>query len=212
MPRRYWPDDVEATAVIMTTRPPPPAFYDDLNASLAMAWQLWGRGTVDRHSAFHAPVVTSVDAEGNPQARTMILRAVDRDQRTMRFHTDVRSAKINQWQLKSRVCVLGYEASKKIQLRVNGNVTLHTSDAIADDAWQNSRPESHVAYSVKVAPGSVVDTPSGAPQPNDNGRENFAVVVVNIDSLEWIYLSAEGNRRAVFSWRNNVLESNWLQP
>lgn len=212
MPGWYWADDMEAAVVIMATRPPPPAFYDDLDASLEMAWQLWGRGTVDRHSAFHAPVVTSVDAIGSPQARTMILRAVDRDTRTMRFHTDVRSAKINHWQRKSRVCILGYDASKKIQLRVNGLVTLHTTDTVANDAWNNSRPESHVAYSVKIAPGSMVDTPSGAPQPNEAGRENFAVVVVNIDSLEWIYLSAEGNRRAIFTWNDGVLKSNWLQP
>jgi len=212
VPGWYWPDDVEAAVVIMTTRPPLPAFYDDLDASLEMAWQLWGRGTVDRHSAFHAPVVTSVDASGSPQARTMILRAVDRHARTMRFHTDVRSAKINQWQRRSRVCILGYDASKKIQLRVTGHVTLHTSDAIANDAWKNSRPESHVAYSVKIAPGSVVDTPCGAPQPNEAGRENFVVVVINIDSLEWIYLSAEGNRRALFSWKDDLLKSQWLQP
>ncbi len=203
---------MEAGSVIMATRPPLPAFYNDLDASLEMAWQLWGRGTVDRHSAFHAPVVTSVDSIGNPQARTMILRAVDREARTMRFHTDVRSAKINQWQLKPRVCILGYDASKKIQLRVNGQVTLHTNDAAANDAWNNSRPESHVAYSVNIAPGSAVDAPSGVPQPTDAGRENFAVVIVNINSLEWIYLSAEGNRRALFSWQDGLLKSQWLQP
>ncbi len=212
MPRWYRPDDMEAAGVIMATRPPLPAFYDDLDTSLEMAWQLWGRGTVDRHSAFHAPVVTSVDAIGNPQARTMILRATDKSARTMRFHTDVRSAKINQWHLKPRVCILGYDASKKIQLRVNGQVTLHTNDAIANDAWNNSRPESHVAYSVKIAPGRAVDKPSSVPQPTDAGRENFAVVIVNIDSLEWIYLSAEGNRRALFSWENGLLKSQWLQP
>lgn len=212
MLRRHGPDDMETAAVIMTTRPPPPAFYDDLDASLETAWQLWGRGTVDRHSAFHAPIVASVDADGNPQARTMILRAVDRDQRTMRFHTDVRSAKIGQWQGTARVCILGYDASKKIQLRVNGHVTLHTTDAVADDAWNNSRPESRVAYSVKIAPGSVVDMPTATPQPNGEGRENFAVVIVNIDSLEWIYLSAEGNRRALFAWQDGALKSNWLQP
>jgi pyridoxamine 5'-phosphate oxidase len=195
----------------MTTQPLP-AFYNDLAASLEMAWQLWGRGTVDRHSAFHAPAVTSVDAEGNPQARTMILRAVDRETRTMRFHTDVRSAKMLHWKSKPHVCILGYDASKKIQLRVNGRVDLHMTDAVADEAWKNSRPESLAAYGLEMSPGSVVETPSGAPQFNDEGRENFAVALVHVDSLEWIYLNAEGNRRAIFSWANGVLKSNWLQP
>jgi pyridoxamine 5'-phosphate oxidase len=167
---------------------------------------------VDRHSGFHTPVVTSVDEDGNPQARTMILRAADREARTMRFHADVRSAKINHWKLKPHVCVLGYDASKKIQLRVDGRVDLHMTGAVADDAWKNSRPESRAAYTLKISPGSVVDAPSGTPQFNDEGRENFAVALVHIDSLEWIYLNAEGNRRTVFSWANGVLKSNWLQP
>lgn len=194
------------------TKPSPPAFYNDLAASLDMAWQLWGRGTVDRHSAFHAPVVTSVDAEGNPQARTMILRAVNREARTMRFYTDVRSAKINHWKLKPRACILGYDTSKKIQLRVNGPVVLHVADAVAVDAWRGSRPESRAAYGVKIAPRTVVDTPDDAPQINDEGRENFAVALVHVESLEWVYLNAEGNRRAIFSWAGSELESNWLQP
>lgn len=211
MPRRYWLDDMEAASVIMTTQPSP-AFYNDLSASLDMAWQLWGRGTVDRHSGFHTPVVTSVDEDGNPQARVMILRAVDREARTMRFHTDARSAKMNHWNLKPHVCVLGYDASKKIQLRVDGRVVLHTTDAVADEAWKNSRPESLAAYGVKIAPGSVVDSPSGAPQFEGEGRENFTVALVQVESLEWIYLNAEGNRRAIFSWADGVLGSHWLQP
>jgi pyridoxamine 5'-phosphate oxidase len=211
MPCRYWPHDMEIATVNMTTQSPP-AFYNDLAASLEMAWQLWGRSTVDRHSGFHTPVVTSVDADGNPQARTMILRAVDREARTMRFHTDVRSAKMNHWKFKPHVCVLGYDASKKIQLRVDGRVVLHITDAVADEAWKNSRPESRAAYGVKMSPGSVVDTPSGAPQPDAGGRENFAAVIAHVESLEWIYLNAEGNRRAIFSWANGVLKSNWLQP
>lgn len=211
MPCGHWLDDLEATTLIMTTQAPP-AFYNDLAASLDMAWQLWGRGTVDRHSGFHTPVVTSVDADGNPQARTMILRAVDREARTMRFHTDVRSAKMSHWKFKPRVCVLGYDASKKIQLRVNGRVVLHTDDAVAEKAWRSSRPESRAAYGIKNVPGHVVNVPSAAPQSNDEGRENFAVVMIEVDSLEWVYLSAEGNRRAVFSWAHGVLKSNWLQP
>lgn len=211
MPRRYWPHDVEIATVAMATQSPP-AFYNDLAASLDMAWQLWGRGTVDRHSGFHAPVITSVDEDGNPQARTMILRAVDREARTMRFHTDARSAKILHWKFKSSVCVLGYDASKKIQLRVDGRVVLHLADAVAIDAWKNSRPESLAAYGVKLLPGSVVDTPSSAPKSGENGRENFAVAIVHVASMEWVYLNAEGNRRAIFSWPNGVLRSNWLQP
>jgi pyridoxamine 5'-phosphate oxidase len=95
---------------------------------------------------------------------------------------------------------------------VDGRVVLHITDAVADEAWKNSRPESRAAYGVKIPPGVALDAPSDAPQPDEGGRENFAAVIAHVESMEWIYLHADGNRRAIFSWQNNVLESNWLQP
>ena len=49
-------------------RPPlsPAPFSSDLAASLAHAWQLLGRGTVDRRSAFHTPTVATVELDGAP--------------------------------------------------------------------------------------------------------------------------------------------------
>jgi pyridoxamine 5'-phosphate oxidase len=95
---------------------------------------------------------------------------------------------------------------------VDGRVDLHTDDAVAEKAWRSSRPESRAAYCAKIAPGVALDAPSDATSSNEGGRENFAVAMIEVESLEWVYLNAEGNRRAIFSWSNGVLKSNWLQP
>ena len=51
-----------------------PAFYNDLALSLETAWSLLEQGARDRHAAFHALSVASVDQAGHPRQRTMILR------------------------------------------------------------------------------------------------------------------------------------------
>ena len=184
---------------------PLPRFYDSLDDSLNEAWQLLGRGTADRRSAFHAPVVASVDSQGHPSARTMILRSADRATRTLGFHTDIRSIKIAHWRARPEVCIIAYDGVKKIQLRLNGEARLHANDERATTAWQNSRAMSRLTYCVDDAPGSVIATPTTLPAPKldivndladegldqlpEMGRENFCVVTVHVTSIEWVYLA-----------------------
>ena len=63
-----------------------------LDAVLADIWMRLVRGGADRRSAFHTPVVASVDADGLPQQRVMVLRKCIEAEAVMRFHTDLRSA------------------------------------------------------------------------------------------------------------------------
>ena len=214
--------------IINTNSPPLPAFYDSLENALTEAWHLLELGTTDRRSAFHAPVVASVDLQSNPSARTMILRNVDRDSRTLAFHSDIRSAKIAQWRADPAACVIAYDANNKIQLRLTGVVTVHADDEVANRAWQDSRAMSRLTYCVDDAPGTEIITPMTLPAPKldivndvsdqeadqvpDLGRENFCVVTVHVTSIEWVYLAAQGNRRALFSWPDGILQSAWLQP
>ena len=48
-----------------------PGFYNDLDASLAHAWAMIGRGVADRRSAFHTPVVATVDGGASFDAQVI---------------------------------------------------------------------------------------------------------------------------------------------
>ena len=92
-----------------------PAYYNDLDASFAEAWNVVAAGVTDRNSPAHTPTVGTVDADGTPQLRIMILRAVSRDLRSLRFHTDARSDKTAQLQDKAAASVLVYDPAAKAQ-------------------------------------------------------------------------------------------------
>ena len=190
---------------------------DDLEEILQAAWRLLADGVTDRRAPFHTPCVATVDGGGLPSVRTVVLRAVDPAARLLRFHSDLRSMKVAALRGNPHIAVHGYDAGRKTQLRLTGAARVHADDALAEDAWRGSRPFSRACYRVSPGPGSPIVDPSGAFTPEDRGdlkqgRENFCAVVVRVDALEWLYLSAKGHRRARFDWHDGVLSASWLVP
>lgn len=162
--------------------------------------RLLARGVADRRSGFHTPCLASVGLDGAPSLRTVVLRRFDPVARLLSVHTDVRSAKYREIVADPRVGLHFYDPGQKIQLRINGLATLHADTVIADQAWAASREVSTACYAVEPGPGTVVAQPVMAPLPSASGRRNFAVIQVPIMRLEFLWLSSEGHRRALFMW------------
>ncbi|OYY70815.1 MAG: hypothetical protein B7Y44_02905 [Sphingomonadales bacterium 28-55-16] len=202
-----------------------PACYNDLDLSFEEAWRLVEAGTSDRNSPAHMPAVGTVDETGAPQLRIMILREAFRDTRTLRFHTDLRSIKASQIHNNSATGVLFYDMSAKLQIRMSGQTRLLSMGDIADTAWNSSTPFARRCYMAEAAPGTAVAEPSsGLPewiqgkQPDEaqlaNYRPNFTTMLVEIQSIEWLYLANAGHRRAHWQWCDvqKTWQGSWLIP
>ncbi|MDP4873588.1 MAG: pyridoxamine 5'-phosphate oxidase family protein [Sphingorhabdus sp.] len=202
-----------------------PAYYNDLDASFAEAWNVVEAGVTDRNSPAHTPTVGTVDADGTPQLRIMILRAVSRDSRSLRFHTDARSEKIAQLQSGAATSVLVYDAAAKAQIRLSGRAHITSDGDLADTAWSGSTPFARRCYMAEAAPGTRIAQPSsGLPewiegkQPEEEQladyRGNFAALMFQVDSIEWLYLANAGHRRARWQWdqTQNLWLGRWLVP
>lgn len=196
------------------TRPPRPAHADDLGETLAEALRLLGRGVADRRHPFHTPTLATLGLDGAPQARTLVLRGCDPAGRGLRLHTDRRAGKWAELRAEARCALHLYDAGAAIQLRLAGRASLHDADAVADAAWEATRPFSRRCYAVEPAPASPVAAPPPAPRDEAGARENFAAVVFRWHALEWLWLAAEGHRRARFTWPDSAdgPEATWLVP
>jgi pyridoxamine 5'-phosphate oxidase len=196
---------------------------DDLDAILIDSWERLTSGAKDRRSAFHTPVVASVDHCDVPHQRVMVMRAASSESRQLRFHTDVRTPKVQQIGDGGAISVLGYDAAAKIQIRVLGTGRLETQSEVAEHAWDSSSPSSRRCYLAPIAPSSISATPtSGLPSHVEDrvpsfdetlaGRSHFAVLLVTLNRIEWLYLASNGHRRAAFDWRDDRWHGQWLVP
>jgi pyridoxamine 5'-phosphate oxidase len=203
--------------------PPSLNIPDDLDAIMADIWTRWTRGGADRRSPFHTPVVASVGADGVPEQRVMVLRKADPLAATLRFHTDLRSAKVAQLRQSPVVSVIGYDASAKVQIRASGLAAISHDDEAADAGWAATSVSGRRCYLADPSPGTTsAAATSGLPSPFDQtmptlteseaGRANFAVVLVTIDRFEWLYLAASGHRRAAFTRNGDTWHGQWLVP
>jgi hypothetical protein len=192
---------------------PRPAHANDLAEVQAEAFRLLARGVADRRSAFHTPTLATIGRDGAPRARTLVLRGFDAPTRTLRLHTDARSAKPAELVRDPRCCLHVYDAGQQVQLRLDCVAQVHREDALAEAAWDASRPFSRMCYAIEPAPGTPLDAPPEAPRDSEAGRPHFAVLALRFDRLEWLWLAAEGHRRARLAWTpDGTPEATWLSP
>lgn len=191
-----------------------PAHYDDLDEILDEAWRLISRGVKNRRSPFHTPTVVTVGHGGRPSVRTVVLRGTDRPRGRLRFHTDRRSALVGHLSENDALAMHVYDSPRRIQIRVDGTAAFSTP-AQHVKIWERMQPHARASYRTELAPGTPLPEP---PQPGpamlDEGDAfaNFCVVDVRIRRLEWLFLSAQGHRRAAFLCGPEGQMGTWLVP
>jgi pyridoxamine 5'-phosphate oxidase len=188
---------------------------NDFDQALDSIWALLGRGVADRRHGFHHPAIATLGLDGAPRNRIVVLRGAERARSSIRFHTDQRSTKCAELARDPRASALFYDEGDRVQLRVEGRAVLHSTDAIADAAWQSSQRMSRVCYGTMPAPGSFLESPSGFALPSEDeqiaaGRSNFVAVVIAIERIEWLFLHSGGHRRAMFDVTQGT--ARWLVP
>ena len=200
----------------------PGAKWHTLEGVLQDAWAMLMRGAARFNDPFHWPALGTTAKQGVRQ-RTVILRQLILPERILVCHTDARAEKVGEILNSAKVSWLFYHPKRKIQLRISGPATLHADDQFADEQWAATKITSRLNYCAAMPPGTPVDKPSsGLPDfllnkvptifESQTGRKNFMVIAGQIDSMDWLNLSALGNRRARFDWDDKQLDATWLIP
>ena len=188
---------------------------NDLAAVLADAWGRLGRATGERRRTTGRVALASVNGRGGPALRTVVLRSADPEARRLEIHTDRRSAKIAEIEADPAVALLLYEAADEVQIRVEGRAALLPPGPDLDAAWAATPGPIRAAYRMPGPPGTLIADPALPPpsrEGTEEGRENFAVIVLTVDRIDWVRLDPGADRRALFDWTGGALKANWLIP
>jgi pyridoxamine 5'-phosphate oxidase len=214
----YTPERMSAPFAPTTELPLPTDLYE----IEALAWRHLVHAVVDRKHGFHLTVMATADLAGNPDMRTVVLRHVDPERRTILIHTDVRSPKVSTIAARPATAWLFYDSTHRMQLRVHAESSLAPQEII-DRQWAASTLSSKRCYLAPRTPSSVADEmdvnlPTGLAGANPNeaesqaGRVNFTVVSSVVKSIEVLHLAASGHVRAAFDYEGNAVKNaRWLR-
>ena len=190
-----------------------PYEYNEISQTLESADLILNNAVENAKTLFHTLAVSSID-NNQIATRVMVLREFNLKERYIRFHTDYRAAKIDHYSENNSASVLGYDPNLKIQIKLQGSISVHYNDYITQAAWEGSTTRSKKCYSVKGGSTLEISDPKEYDLKDGNiedGYMNFAVLKFSFNNLEFLHLKSSGHRRALHSW-NESFASTWLVP
>lgn len=155
-------------------------------------------------------------------ARIVVLRQADVQQKSVWFHTDARAGKISQLEQFPNATLLFWDGNHQLQFRLTVKTHLHTDDPVADEHWQKLWTGGRKTYLSEKKPGSELAEPySGFPPQfgealpseaeSEIGRPNFAVIECQVLQLDYLKLGRAGQTRAQFQYKPTEFFT-WLAP
>ena len=183
--------------------------------------KIWDELTLGLNSGKHPFHIFSVSTVKNnkPDSRTVVLRAVEKENKSISFHTDLRSKKVLQIKESENICALFYDKDTKIQLRIYGSASKETDSLLIKEKWNSSKEMSKLCYLNKISPGEVINESKdylyGKEELNnvELGIKNFSIINIKISQIDWLSLNHEGHQRMLINYTsNNKIEFDWVAP
>ncbi len=179
---------------------------DTLGHIEARVWEELALCATHRAHEWRVCTLATLDANGEADARSVVIREVDVDRRELVFFTDARSPKVAQFAANPKGTLVMWSADLGWQLRLKVNLSVETAGLAVSSRWARLKMKpAAFDYLSPLPPG----TPLEHPVPERGSRGHFAVVTLHVQSIDWLGLRAEGQRRALFA---PPAAARWLQP
>jgi general stress protein 26 len=180
-------------------------------------WERLAAAVDDPGAPLRLFAVATKDDVGKPDVRILTLTGVVSERGALWFHSDRRSKKIEQILKCPDMAAVVYDWREGIQLRIQGQASLHNDDSIVDLQWGRLDSMVQYAYGLSQQPGEPLanTSPCHPRHPHVGaadqirGRANFVVIEFLVDAIDWLQLSDSGDRRARLQrtdgWRTHPL-------
>ncbi len=181
---------------------------DTLPAIEDAVWRELGRAVRSKGHGWRLGVLATVDEAGAADARSVVLRDLEPQARTLLIYTDSRSPKAQQLQAQPQGKLVLWSEPLGWQLRLSVSLALETSGLRVSSRWaQLKLTPSAQDYLSPLSPGTPLDDTAPA-KPDRDSRGHFAVLECQVQSTDWLELHRDGHRRARF----DADGARWLVP
>ncbi|MEM0985032.1 MAG: pyridoxamine 5'-phosphate oxidase family protein [Pseudomonadota bacterium] len=173
------------------------------------------RAGADKRAAWRLVTLATVSKAGHPQARTVVLRAVNCDPLEIVFYSDARTPKVAEIQADPRVSALFWDKGASLQLRVDGEAEVLTDGPTVDAARRRLAGYPGSDYARWAVPGEPIADPAAAETLSEDPLEYFALIRMIAHRLDWLELGRDGHRRAEFDCKGGEApgwQGRWTVP
>lgn len=141
-----------------------------------------------------------------PQLRTVVLRNFDSINLVFTIYTDTRTEKIKEITLQPKAQLLFYHSKEQLQIRVSCTI-LEIQNSVK--IFKNLSPKSQRDYTIKPAPGFVINTPEAITY----GKEgtHFRKLLFQAQEIEYLKIQKPYHLRAKF-FRSNDWKGQFIVP
>ncbi|MGH1329244.1 MAG: pyridoxamine 5'-phosphate oxidase family protein [Paracoccaceae bacterium] len=186
---------------------------DDLVQILARIWACLRAGPapqtlIEGMALGRLATLGTIGADGGPELRQVMLRAVNESRGLIDIHTDSATAKCAELAANPKASVLLWRADLNLQMRFKGRAEIVTGQEAAP-LWQAVPAQARPNYGVMPAPGSAISAPGNFSRVADPAR--FAVLRISIEAIDAVILAEPQHRRASFE-RRDRWRGQWLAP
>ena len=162
----------------------------------------------DKQHAWRTPVLATTDGE-LADGRIVVLREVAPEQKRLLVYTDRRSAKATQLGSHPLGTLVMWSPALGWQLRCRVALSLDTSGLAVTSRWaQIKLSPAAQDYLSPLPPGTEIDEATPALRFDPQSLGHFAVVDAQVQSIDWLELHPDGQRRAIFETGS----ARWVQP
>jgi pyridoxamine 5'-phosphate oxidase len=174
----------------------------------AAVWRELAACVRDKQHAWRTPVLATTEGERG-DGRVVVLREATPERKRLRVYTDRRSAKAAQLGSHPLGTLVMWSPALGWQLRCRVALSLSTSGLAVTSRWAQIRLSPAAQdYLSPLPPGSDLGEPAAPLRPDPEAVGHFAVVEAQVQSIDWLELHPDGQRRAIFSGDG----ARWAQP
>ena len=172
------------------------------------------RALDDRGSDFRNVQFATVSPEGRPGLRTLVVRGFERSPACIELHSDARAGKIREIVHARHVAILAWSSADRLQLRFDGQATLHRADTLARTRWDGMSENARKAYGLTAGPGRPIASPGDQSHLSLAAQfEQFCVIAVSLVAVDVLRLEEDGGQTRAFGRFNGAdIQAAWIGP
>ena len=184
--------------------PDPSLIYDEI-------WRNLARGSSDPKSEYRWMNLSSSLEHRGSSVRTVVLRQAQKDELTLRFHSDRRAQKVIQIENCSFVMAHFHDRKRGIQIRMTGNAMI-ASQSVRREAWSKLSTHQRELYQSIQVPGNPRKNVGACSQVREIKDKNFCVIEISILEIDWLSLNRDEHLRALFQCDTDPIKAEWITP